>query len=49
MIDKILQDRPDLTREDIYDIIDSVSAGETLEETVEKFYPLNKVVGECGS
>lgn len=49
MIDKILQERPDLTREDIYDIIDSVSANETLEETVEKFYPLNKVVGECGS
>lgn len=49
MIEKILKDRPDLTREDIYDIIDSVSPGETLEETVEKFYPLDKVVGECGS
>ena len=49
MIEKILKDRPDLTREDIYDIIDNVNPGETLEEAVEKFYPLDKVVGECGS
>jgi len=45
----VLKQRPDLTEEDIFDIIDIVGFNEDFLEEVNKFYPLNKGTGDCAA
>lgn len=47
--EEVLKARPDLTREDLYDIIDIMDFNETLLEAANKFYPLNKGTGDCAA
>jgi hypothetical protein len=47
--DEILKVRPDLTREDLYDIIDIMDVNNTVLEAVNKFYPLNQGAGDCAA
>lgn len=47
--DKVLKQRPDLTRADLYDIIDIMDINDTMLESANKYYPLNKGAGECGA
>ncbi len=48
-VETILLLRPDLTPEDIHDILDFVEENETLLDAVDKFYPLNKGTGDCAA
>lgn len=45
----VLQARPDLNRNDIYDIIDIMDTNDTLLDAVNKFYPLNQGTGDCAA
>jgi len=47
--DKVLKARPDLTRADLYDIIDIMDINDTLIDAANKFYPLNKGTGDCAA
>jgi hypothetical protein len=47
--DKVLKARPDLTRADLYDIIDIMNISDTLLESANKYYPLNKGTGDCAA
>ena len=47
--DKVLKARPDLTRADLYDIIDIMDIGDTMLESANKYYPLNKGTGDCAA
>jgi hypothetical protein len=47
--DEVLKARPDLTRADLYDIIDIMDINDTLIDAVNKFYPLNKGTGDCAA
>jgi hypothetical protein len=47
--DKVLQARPDLTRADLYDIVDIMDISDTLLESANKYYPLNKAPGDCAA
>ena len=47
--DIVLQQRPDLTREDLYDIINIMDINDTLLDAANKYYPLNQKAGECGT
>jgi len=46
---EVLTIRTDLTRADLYDIIDIMDANDTLLEAANKFYPLNKGTGDCAA
>lgn len=47
--EQVLQARPDLTRADVYDIIDIMDSNDTLLDAVNKFYPLNQGTGDCAA
>jgi hypothetical protein len=46
---RVLKERPDLTRADLYDILEIMDINDTILESANKFYPINKGVGECGA
>lgn len=48
-IETVLLVRPDLTAEDLTDIIDLVDPTEDLFEAVQKFYPLEQRTGDCAA
>jgi|FreactcultureFD7_1027221.scaffolds.fasta_scaffold03390_6 hypothetical protein len=47
--DEVLKVRSDLTRADLYDIIDIMDISDSLLDAANKFYPLNQGAGECGA
>lgn len=47
--DEVLKARPDLTRADLYDIIDIMDVSDTLLESANKYYPLNQGTGDCAA
>ena len=47
--DNVLQARPDLTRADLYDIIDIMDINDSLLDAANKYYPLNKGTGDCAA
>jgi len=49
LLEEILKVRPDLTSEDVYDIIDLIPQDSDILEEVNKFYPLNQRTGDCAA
>lgn len=49
LLEEILKLRPDLTSEDVYDIIDLIPADANILDEVNKFYPLNQRTGDCAA